>query len=103
MISETAILPFMFIFNHELLLIGVDAWWHGILVFISAVAGGVCIRTGNAALAAWALYLAAGACAGWHHMFVLLRPDCPAHISVQPLPCIFSDLAVLVWSCSGND
>lgn len=30
---RTAILPFVFIFNTELLLIGVDSWWHGILIF----------------------------------------------------------------------
>ena len=30
---RTAILPFVFIFNHELLLIGVTSLWHGIMVF----------------------------------------------------------------------
>jgi len=34
---RTAILPFMFIFNTELLLIGVRSWWHAVLVFVTAV------------------------------------------------------------------
>jgi TRAP-type uncharacterized transport system fused permease subunit len=36
---RTAILPFMFIFNTDLLLIGGDSLWYGILVFALAVAG----------------------------------------------------------------
>lgn len=34
---RTAILPFMFIFNTQLLLIGVDTWWHLLLTIFSAV------------------------------------------------------------------
>jgi TRAP transporter 4TM/12TM fusion protein len=34
---RTAILPFMFIFNNELLLIGVHSFWHFALVFVSAL------------------------------------------------------------------
>ena len=34
---RTAILPFMFIFNTQLLLIGIDSWWHLILVVASAI------------------------------------------------------------------
>lgn len=34
---RTAILPFMFIFNNQLLLIGVDTWWHLSLVVISSI------------------------------------------------------------------
>ncbi|MFH1125204.1 MAG: TRAP transporter permease [Pseudomonadota bacterium] len=34
---RTAILPFMFIFNTDLLLIGVDTWWHIATVFFTAV------------------------------------------------------------------
>ena len=34
---RTAILPFMFFFNTELLLIGVNGWWHGITIFIFGV------------------------------------------------------------------
>ncbi len=34
---RTAILPFMFIFNTELLLIGVDSWWHLLMTIVSAV------------------------------------------------------------------
>lgn len=71
---RTAILPFMFIFNHELLLIGVDAWWHGILVFIAAVVGMFAFAS---ATQRWLL----GRCS-WLQvlaligtMFVLLRPD----------------------------
>jgi len=34
---RTAILPFLFIFNTELLLIGVTSWWHAALVFVFAL------------------------------------------------------------------
>lgn len=34
---RTAILPFIFLFNPELLLIGVDNWAHGVLVFVVAL------------------------------------------------------------------
>lgn len=34
---RTAILPFMFIFNTQLLLIGVDTWWHLTLVVTSSI------------------------------------------------------------------
>jgi len=34
---RTAILPFLFIFNTELLLIGIENWWHLILTLFSAV------------------------------------------------------------------
>ena len=33
---RTAILPFLFIFNTELLLVGIESWWHLILVVASA-------------------------------------------------------------------
>ena len=36
---RTAILPFVFIFNHELLLIGVDNFFHGVLVLVTACIG----------------------------------------------------------------
>jgi TRAP-type uncharacterized transport system fused permease subunit len=32
---RTAILPFMFVFNTDLLLIGIDAWWHIGIIFIT--------------------------------------------------------------------
>lgn len=35
---RTAILPFMFVFNTQLLLIGVDTWWHLMLTILSAIA-----------------------------------------------------------------
>ncbi|QMV15591.1 TRAP transporter permease [Vibrio spartinae] len=34
---RTAILPFMFVFNTQLLLIGIDTWWHLILTIFSAI------------------------------------------------------------------
>ena len=34
---RTAILPFMFFFNTELLLIGVSSIWHAVLVFLTAL------------------------------------------------------------------
>lgn len=34
---RTAILPFMFIFNTQLLMIGIDSWWHLALTVISSV------------------------------------------------------------------
>ena len=38
---RTAILPFMFIFNTELILWGVDSWWYGILLFLTAAGAGM--------------------------------------------------------------
>lgn len=34
---RTAILPFMFIFNHELLLINIHSWWHLLLTITTAI------------------------------------------------------------------
>jgi len=34
---RTGILPFLFIFNTELLMIGIESWWHLLLTIISAV------------------------------------------------------------------
>ncbi|MDF5393836.1 DUF3394 domain-containing protein, partial [Vibrio parahaemolyticus] len=34
---RTAILPFMFVFNTQLLLMGVDSWWHLALTVISSI------------------------------------------------------------------
>ena len=34
---RTAILPFMFIFNTQLLLMGIDSWWHLLLTILSSV------------------------------------------------------------------
>lgn len=36
---RTAILPFMFIFNTELLMFGVETWWHMALVWFATIAG----------------------------------------------------------------
>ncbi|SHO55614.1 TRAP transporter permease [Vibrio quintilis] len=34
---RTAILPFMFVFNTQLLLMGIDTWWHLMLTILSAI------------------------------------------------------------------
>ncbi|MCV5753165.1 DUF3394 domain-containing protein, partial [Escherichia coli] len=34
---RTAILPFMFVFNTQLLLMGIDSWWHLALTVISSI------------------------------------------------------------------
>lgn len=36
---RTAILPFLFIFNSKLLLIGVNSWWEGVWVFLTSLVG----------------------------------------------------------------
>jgi len=36
---RTAVLPIIFLFNHELLLIGIENIWHGILVIITSLVG----------------------------------------------------------------
>ncbi|CAM2807157.1 TRAP transporter permease [Vibrio rarus] len=35
---RTAILPFMFVFNTQLLMMGIDSWWHLLLTILSATA-----------------------------------------------------------------
>jgi hypothetical protein len=42
---RTAVLPFVFIFNPELLLIGVQSWWHGIMVFVLSVIAIFCFSS----------------------------------------------------------
>jgi TRAP-type uncharacterized transport system fused permease subunit len=44
---RTAILPFMFIFNHELLLIGVDGALHALLVIVTASIGAMAFVSGT--------------------------------------------------------
>ena len=44
---RTAILPFMFIFNNELLLIGVNSFWHFAMVFVSAVIAMMAFASGT--------------------------------------------------------
>ncbi|MBJ7019444.1 DUF3394 domain-containing protein, partial [Vibrio cholerae] len=34
---RTAILPFMFVFNTQLLLMGIDTWWHLLLTILSSI------------------------------------------------------------------
>jgi TRAP transporter 4TM/12TM fusion protein len=42
---RTAVLPFIFIFNTELLLIGVESWWHGIMIFVLSVIALFCFSS----------------------------------------------------------
>ena len=42
---RTAILPFVFIFNPELLLIGVDSWLHGVTIFIVSLIAVFCFAS----------------------------------------------------------
>ncbi len=42
---RTAILPFIFIFNPELLLIGVTSFWHGLLVFVVSLTALLCFSS----------------------------------------------------------
>jgi TRAP transporter 4TM/12TM fusion protein len=49
---RTAILPFVFIFNPQLLLLGVTSWWHGISVFLVAL---VAILSFSSATQGWLL------------------------------------------------
>jgi TRAP transporter 4TM/12TM fusion protein len=42
---RTAILPFVFIFNPEMLLIGVESFWHGLTVFIVALTAIFCFAS----------------------------------------------------------
>jgi TRAP transporter 4TM/12TM fusion protein len=39
---RTAILPFMFIFNHDLLLWGIDSFWLALIIFVMTCAGSFC-------------------------------------------------------------
>lgn len=49
---RTAVIPFMFVFNPALLLVGVEGWWPSLVVFVTAV-GGVLAFTN--AVQGWAL------------------------------------------------
>jgi len=49
---RTAILPFVFIFNPQLLLIGITSWWHGISVFLVSL---VAILSFSSATQGWLL------------------------------------------------
>ncbi|HAA93117.1 MAG TPA: C4-dicarboxylate ABC transporter, partial [Rhodospirillaceae bacterium] len=49
---RTAILPFMFLFNPELLLIGVTSFWHGLVIFIVAL---IAMMSFSAAIQGWML------------------------------------------------
>jgi hypothetical protein len=45
--SRTAILPFMFVFNPTLLMIGVDSWWKLALVVVAAIAAMLAFAAGT--------------------------------------------------------
>ncbi len=45
--SRTAILPFMFIFNPQLLMIGIDSWWQFVLVVAAAVTAMLAFAAGS--------------------------------------------------------
>jgi hypothetical protein len=47
---RTAILPFMFVFNTQLLLMGIDSWWHLALTIISSI---IAMLTFSAATQGW--------------------------------------------------
>ncbi len=49
---RTAILPFVFVFNPQLLLIGVNSWWHGISIFIVSL---IAILSFSSATQGWLL------------------------------------------------
>jgi hypothetical protein len=42
---RTAVLPFVFIFNTELLLIGVESWFHGIMIFVVSLLAIFCFSS----------------------------------------------------------
>jgi TRAP transporter 4TM/12TM fusion protein len=45
--SRTAILPFMFIFNSQLLMIGVDSWWYLVLIVVAAIVAMLAFAAGT--------------------------------------------------------
>ncbi len=45
--SRTAILPFMFIFNPQLLMIGIDSWWQFVIVVGAAIAAMLAFAAGS--------------------------------------------------------
>ncbi len=45
--SRTAILPFMFIFNPQLLMIGIDSWWQFVIVVSAAIAAMLAFAAGS--------------------------------------------------------
>ena len=45
--SRTAILPFMFIFNPQLLMIGIDSWWQFVLVVAAAITAMLAFAAGS--------------------------------------------------------
>ena len=83
---RTAILPFIFIFNPELLLIGVESFWHGMTIFVVSLLAILCF---SSATQGWMLVRTR-----WYEILLLLlisfaffRPDAlleqiyPAYVS----------------------
>ena len=71
---RTAILPFIFIFNPELLLIGIDSVWHGLVIFFVALVAMACF---SSAVQGWMIVKTR-----WYEVlallviaFALFRPD----------------------------
>ncbi len=44
---RTAILPLVFVFNTELVLIGIKSWWHGLFVFATSLLAILCFTTAS--------------------------------------------------------
>ena len=44
---RTAVLPFMFIFNTQLLMIGIDHWWHLVIVVVAAIFAMIAFAAGT--------------------------------------------------------
>ena len=44
---RTAILPVVFVFNTELVLIGIKSWWHGVFVFTTSLLAILCFTTAS--------------------------------------------------------
>jgi TRAP transporter 4TM/12TM fusion protein len=42
---RTAVLPFIFIFNPEMLLIGIESWWHAVMIFVVSVIAIFCFSS----------------------------------------------------------
>ena len=61
---RTAALPFLFIFNTDLLLIGVD-FWHGVLIFIVATIAMLIFAAGTGAISRCAAAGTRACCCCW--------------------------------------
>jgi len=80
---RTAVLPFIFIFNPEMLLIGVQSWWHGLMVFATSLIAIFCF---SAVTQGWFLIKVR-----WYEgiallvvCFALFRPDFMMNLIYPP-------------------